>query len=193
MNSRKTFSLVAAFSLLALSAGCSTTSGSGGGLFGGKSSPAKVATVEPQNGAAIVRGTCPQVQLRDGTAYYRTYTKGGAKDKDPSKVVMQASLDNTTRECQLNGNEISMEIAAAGRVVAGPEGGPGPVTMPIRVAVVDPDGKVLYSKLTKYRTELPKGSATTQFLFKQDVTVPADKATSAHVFVGFDDGPYNTP
>ncbi|HET7412019.1 MAG TPA: hypothetical protein VFJ18_05085 [Pararhizobium sp.] len=186
----KTFGLVATLSLLALVTGC-TTSGSGG-LFGGKSSPAKIAAAEPQSSAPIVRGTCPKVQLRDGTAYYRTYTKGGAKDKDPSKVVMQASLDNTTRECRLSGNEISMTVAAAGRVLAGPQGGPGSVTMPIRVAVVDSDGKVLYSELTKYKTELPKGTATTQFLFKKDVTIPADKATSAHVFVGFDEGPYNS-
>ena len=87
-----------------------------------------------------------------------------------------------------------MEVAAAGRVVAGPAGGPGSVTMPIRVAVLNKEGEPIYSQLTKYNAELPSGTATTQFLFtKPGVTIPLDQATTARVFVGFDEGPYKTP
>lgn len=188
------FSLAASLSLLALAAGC-TTGGSGtGGLFGkGAGGQAKVAETEP-SGTTYVRGTCPEVELRDGTAYYRTYAGGGAKDEDPSKVVTQASLTETTRKCTVSGNQLTMEVAAAGRVVAGPAGGPGTVTMPIRVAVLDKEGNTIYSQLTHYKAELPSGTATTQFLFtKPDVTIPLDQATTARVFVGFDEGPYNTP
>ena len=118
-----------------------------------------------------MRGSCPEVSLRQGTASFQTYARGGKKDKDASKVVTQVSLDNTTRQCTLNGNQVTIEVAAAGRAVAGPAGGPGPVNMPIRVAVVDADGKVIYSQLTSYRTEIPSGSGTTQFLFKKDVPI----------------------
>lgn len=189
----KTFSLVASLSLLALAAGC-TTGGGSGGLFGARAGgQAKVAEAAP-SGNTYVRGTCPEVELREGTAYHRTYAKGGAKDKDPSKVVNQASLTDTTRKCTVNGNQLTMEVAAAGRLVAGPAGGPGAVTMPIRVAVLDKEGNAIYSQLTKYTAELPSGTATTQFLFtKQGVTFPLDQANSARVFVGFDEGPYDTP
>lgn len=187
----KPFSLAVTFSVLALAAGC-TTGGGSGGLFG--KSAASQPKVAAQSDNTYVRGTCPAVELRDGTAYYRTYAKGGKKDQDPSKVIHQASLTQTTRKCTVNGNQLTMEVAAAGRVVAGPAGGPGTVTMPIRVAVLNKQGEAIYSQLTKYSAQLPSGTATTQFLFtKTGVTFPLDQATSARVFVGFDEGPYDTP
>ncbi|MGN6548825.1 MAG: hypothetical protein ACTHJ3_02870 [Pararhizobium sp.] len=180
--------------MLGLAAGC-TTSG-GGSLFGGSRKP-QAASAQPQtapDSTAYVRGTCPTVELRQGTAYYRTYAGGGAKDKDPSKVVHQASLTDTTRKCTVNGNQLTMEVAAAGRVVAGPAGGGGnSVTMPIRVAVISNDGTTVYSQLTKDTVNLD-ANGSTQFVFtKPDVTFPVSQAGSVRVFVGFDEGPYNTP
>lgn len=190
----KFFGAVAALSMLGLAAGCTT--GGGGSLFGGAPKP-QAANAQPPaaaDSATYVRGTCPQVELRQGTAFYRTYTKGGAKDKDPSKVVHQASLTETTRKCTVNGDQLTMEVAAAGRVVAGPAGGGGnSVTMPIRVAVIGKDGNTVYSQLTKDTVNLD-ANGSTQFLFsKPDVTFPVSQAGAVRVFVGFDEGPYNTP
>lgn len=178
-------------SLAAFVAGCSSTGGGAGGLLGSSApKPAVEPAATPQQ---VVQGTCPTVNLRDGTAYYRTYAKGGEKDKDPTKVIHQASLADTTRQCKVSGDNVIIDVAAAGRVVAGPAGGPGTVTMPIRVAVVDGD-KTLYSELTKYPAELPAGAPTTQFLFnKPGITIPRAAADTAKVYVGFDEGPYNTP
>ena len=136
-----------------------------------------------------MRGNCPEVRLRDGTAFYQTYAGGGKKDKDPSKVITQVSLDDTTRQCSVTGGQMTMQVAAAGRAISGPAGGPGPVDMPIRVAVVDADGKVVYSQLTRYRTDIPSGSGSKQFLFKKDVPLTLDQAANAQVYVGFDEGP----
>ena len=78
-------------------------------------------------------GYCPRVQLREGTAYFTTYAKGG--QDDPAKIVHQASISDVTRSCTRAGGMLTMKVAVAGRVVSGPAGGPGTVTMPIRVAV----------------------------------------------------------
>ena len=181
---KTTFATLACVSLLA---GCSAT-GEGGdsplaaALRGG---PAAEAGAAP----AVVQGTCPPVSLREGTASYRTYAGDG--EEDSSKIVHQASIAETTRQCTLSGGEIVIEVAAAGRLLVGPAGSTGAVTMPIRVVAVRGD-EVLYSELTSYQATLDQTSD--QFLFTDpNVRIPAAGAEGVQLFVGFDEGPYDTP
>lgn len=81
-----------------------------------------------------------------------------------------------------------MTVVVQGRVVSGPAGGPGKVTMPIRVAATDED-KTLYSELTQHAVEIP-ATGSAQFVFtKADVTLPAGAGSNVTVYVGFDEGP----
>jgi len=165
-------------SLLVVIAGCNKTD-TGGAIDAGGSAAAPT--------PAVIQGACPQVYLLDGTANYRTYAKG-AKD-DPTKIVYQASLADTTRQCVQNESQLVMTVVVQGRVVAGPAGGAGTVNLPIRVAATD--GKnTLYSELTQYPVEVPTGVGTTQFIFtKAQITLPAGAGDFAKVYVGFDEGP----
>ncbi|WP_438749710.1 hypothetical protein [Pararhizobium sp. O133] len=165
-------------SLLLLAAGCNKTD-TGGAIDAGGSAAAPT--------PAVIQGTCPQVYLLDGTANYRTYAKG-AKD-DPTKIVYQASLADTTRQCVQNESQMVMTIVVQGRVVSGPAGGAGTVNLPIRVAATD--GKnTLYSELTQYPVEVAAGAGATQFIFtKADVAIPGGAGDFAKVYVGFDEGP----
>lgn len=170
-----------AMSVLLAIAGCNKTQ-TGGAIETGGSANAST--------PAVIQAACPPVTLRDGTASYRTYAKGG-KD-DPTKVVYQASLADTTRQCVQSEDALKVTVVAQGRVVAGPAGGPGKLTMPIRVAATDGE-KTLYSELTQYPVEVPPGSTNTQFVFtKADVTLPAGAGAEAKIFIGFDEGPYRT-
>lgn len=154
---------------------------------GANSQPA----VDALTNAAVVQGTCPQVELREGTAVYRTYVKGS--DGDPAKIIHQGSIADTTRQCRINGDQIVATVVAAGRLVAGPAGTSGQVDVPIRVAVIEGEN-VLYSELIKQPVMLPEGQPTTQFVFTNStVTFPASSAANAKILVGFDPGPYNTP
>ncbi|MDK1384629.1 hypothetical protein ILFOPFJJ_02228 [Ensifer psoraleae] len=170
-----------AVSLLAVLAGCNQTQ-TGGAIESGGSAAAAT--------PAVIQAACPQVTLRDGTSSYRTYAKG-AKD-DPTKIVYQASLADTTRQCVQSADALKVTVVVQGRVAAGPAGGPGKLTMPIRVAATDGE-KTLYSELTQHPVEIPQGSASTQFVFtKADVTLPAGAGAEAKIFVGFDEGPIRT-
>ncbi|OHV85607.1 hypothetical protein [Ensifer sp. LCM 4579] len=170
-----------AMSVLLAVAGCNKTQ-TGGAIEAGGSASAPT--------PAVVQAACPPVTLRDGTASYRTYAKGG-KD-DPTKVVYQASLADTTRQCVQSQDSLRVTVVAQGRVVAGPAGGPGKLTMPIRVAATDGE-KTLYSELTQFPVEVPPGSTNAQFVFtKADVTLPAGAGADAKIFIGFDEGPYRT-
>ena len=130
-----------------------------------------------QTTPAVIQGKCPKVSLRDGTAFYRTYAKKGSSD--PSQVTSQ---DQT---------QLTVNVVAAGRLVAGPQGKAGDITLPIRVAVVDRVTRdVIYSVLTSQVVTLTPSNLSTQFVFTNpNVVIPAGAGGEADVFIGFDAGP----
>ena len=130
---------------------------------------------------------CPKVELREGTAYYTTYAKGG--DGDRKQVVYQASITDVTRSCSRANGLLTMNVAVAGRVIMGPKGTAGTITMPIRVAAVQ-GADVLYSQIHQFQVAIPDTSAATQFVFSDPaVTMPIPQGTSVKVFAGYDEGP----
>jgi hypothetical protein len=145
---------------------------------GAAADPQKITTEELQ-------AFCPRVQLREGTATFRTYAKGG--QDDPAKLAYQASISDVTRACTYSGGAITMNVAVAGRVVTGPAGGSGSVTLPIRVAVLNGD-QVVYSQMHQH--QVAASSGTTQFIFNDPaVTIPAGFEKVVQIYAGFDEGP----
>jgi hypothetical protein len=150
-----------------------------------------LANVEPGRISDVeVRAYCPSVRLREGTNFYRTYDKG-AQD-DPASVIYQAALGETTRSCTYNNGILGMTVAASGRIVPGPKGRAGTINMPIRVAVTRGD-EVLYSKLHKQQVQISETGAT-QFVFTDaEVSFPQPTQRDITIFIGYDEGPYDTP
>ena len=177
--------------LLAALAGC-TTSGTDKAADGGSGSSltTPAATGDQRIKESELRAFCPSVSLRDGTAFFNTYEKGG--DRDPARVIYQAALTDTTRACQHGAGTMTIDVAAAGKVVPGPKYKSGTITMPIRVAVRQGD-QVIYSKLHKQAVTIANGDTATQFVFNDKaITVPTADKNNIQIFVGFDEGPYNT-
>jgi hypothetical protein len=175
--------LVAGFMLAV--AGCQSgdsPNSLGLGLDGSKDSDLQ----RPKVTEASLRIYCPAVTLREGTAFLNSYAKGG--DGDPAKLAYQASISDVTRSCTEVGGMTTINVAVAGRVVPGPVGAPGTITMPIRVVVVR-GSDVLYSQLHKYQVAV--GAAATQFLFNDpNVVIPTpEQGGTVQVFAGYDEGP----
>ena len=140
---------------------------------------------------AVIQGVCPAVTLREGTAYYTTYAKGG--DGDPAKVIHQASISDTTRQCRVSGDQMIVTVAVSGRVVGGPAGKSGEINLPLRVVVLEGE-TVLYSEMQNHPVTITEGGPAEQFIFTNaNVTFPASASRSAKLYAGFDPGPYNTP
>jgi hypothetical protein len=179
----RSFFMLAALGLLA---GCSSSNFS----MGSKKAAAEANPAQP----IVVQGACPQVYLREGTAFYTLYEKGAKKtpdgQADPEKLRYEASLSDVTRQCTQTAGGLTMTVAAHGRLVTGPAGQSGAsVTMPIRVAVSDGD-KAVYSELTQYPAGLAAGQGSTQFIFtKADIVLPGGVTPLTKVYVGFDEGP----
>ncbi|GHC71585.1 hypothetical protein [Limoniibacter endophyticus] len=140
--------------------------------------------VEGQVLQSDLMGFCPQVQLREGTAYFNTYERGG--EGDSSRIIYQASITDVTRSCNRANGQLNMTAAVAGRVISGPKGGAGTVSMPIRIAVVQGD-QVLYSKVFQHQTAMD-GSGAKQFVFTDTgISIPIPSNRNVAIFAGFDE------
>ncbi len=157
-------------------AGCQ--SGDGGGT-----------TAKPKISESELRAYCPNVTLREGTAFFSTYAKGG--QGDASKLVYQASISQITRACSRTDGMLTLNVAVAGKVVPGPEGVPGKISMPIRVVAVQGlEQKVIYSKLHQFEVAITDTSTATQFVFNDPaVTFPIPAEQNVQLYAGFDEGP----
>jgi hypothetical protein len=139
-----------------------------------------------------LRAFCPNVELREGTAFFTKYEKGGAPsdttEADKTKVIHQASLGEVTRACSYTGDTLTINVAAAGRLVPGPKAVAGSVTLPIRVAVTSGEA-VLYSQLTQFPVAVDPASGAATFVFNDpNVSLPKPTDRSYRVFIGFDEG-----
>lgn len=190
VNFRRFLQVAGAMSVSALLVACQSANNPDGSAVdfgvGGDNAPAEERITDVE-----ARAFCPKVLLREGTAYFNTYTKGNEENLD--EVIYQATLVDVTRSCTYNGGMIAMTVTAAGRVVPGPQGRSGTITMPIRVAVVNADGPI-YSELRKMDVSIDASTGAQQFLFQDNqISFPQPSDRVIQVFVGFDEGPYDTP
>lgn len=189
--SGRLFRLLASLSIAGLVAGCSSTDMSSSFNLGKKKEEATPSSAGP----VVVQGACPQVYLREGTAIYRQYAKGTKKGPDgladPEKLMFQATLDQTTRQCFQTGQGLRVNVVVRVRVVLGPAGKEGTYTLPIRVAATNGD-QTLYSELSQFQVSLAGGQGTGQFIFSKDNVMLTQADGMTRLFAGIDEGPYNT-
>lgn len=153
------------------------------------SSDPSIGTAKTAEGATahVVQGACPQIFMRDQDAVYRTYAKG--KKDDPQQVAFQASFGDYTRQCTLTDTNLTMTVVAQLRLIVGPAGAPGQVTLPIRITVTD-DDTVLYSEVTNFPAQISEGSGSAQVVFrKEGIKMPIGSGALVRVNIGFDQGP----
>lgn len=172
--------LTAAGLMLAV-AGCQSGDGVAGLDLGGDKRAEDSGKIKMSQLAAY----CPKVMLREGTAYFNTYA--GKGEEDASKLIYQASITDVTRTCSVAGGMTTVDVAVAGKIVPGPLGKPGTITMPIRVAAIAGD-QVVYSQLHKFPVTV--GEDATQFVFHDSaVTFPTPSERNMAIFAGYDEGP----
>lgn len=185
--------VVVASSLLAACASSSDGGGKvGGRLFGPKDPNRAVATVQQEYGPEFFMksGYCPPVQIRAGTEALVTYERN--HEKDPDFVQFQGSITKTARECHaVDADTLTVKVGIAGRVVAGPKGNAGSVTLPLRIAVVKQHGgNVFYTQEFKVPVTMTPPDFTADFsqVFDQVVFKVTPDDRDLIVYVGFDQG-----
>lgn len=153
----------------------SLTSGLGGGMFGGSSGNSEVSTVSEaqlldaaKSGDPSATGStfvgdidagCPRLVIAPHDNYITFYEVGHVGDA--LAVAQRGEITKTARECQVEPGRVTVKYGFSGRVLLGPKGQPGSVTLPIMVAVND-------GKRTRIQTDS----------VKIDVNVGLDKPIS---------------
>lgn len=162
---------------LAALAGCSSTSGEGGGgtlsnflLYGG-------ATVPPSRSDAFFEAPCPSVDVFEGGSAMRV---GSA----------QISIGELARECAVNDQDksVSVKVGVEGRVLLGPGGAGGRFTAPVRINIKVGD-RILATRTRTVSVAIPPGEAQAFFnVVEEGFVVPNQFARDYEIEVGLAGG-----
>jgi hypothetical protein len=159
-----------------------------GGGGGASSGPPNALQINPQDFEGP--GYCPELRLLVGGENFAMFERDHAGDAKYVRYL--GSITDTARECTtITDTGISIKLGVAGRVVAGPKGGAGKVTLPLKVTVLKQHGnKVLFSKT--YSATVTLGGADLSGTFSQVIDPVAFKRTANDedliIYVGFDQG-----
>lgn len=133
---------------------------------------------------------CPSVTIRSGAATYTVNGKGA--DNAVLDVRYQATIAETARECAVLGATMTMKVGIKGRVIVGPVGGPGEMTIPLRYALVreGPEPKTVVSKFRQVQVVIGENQPSVAFTdVDEDLTFPTptiNEIAAYIVYVGFD-------
>lgn len=130
---------------------------------------------------------CPVMRIRGGTEAYIVYERG--HEGDPSFIRYQGSITKTARECRATADGFAVKVGVAGRVVSGPKGGQGSVTLPVRVALNQQSTGIKFSELYKVPVTVMPPSLSGDYSHVVD-WIPVTAAPNEKdfiIYVGFDE------
>ena len=183
---RTVWRLAAGTAMAVLLAGCSM-----GSMFGGSDdasyadlNASQSQLAQAASGAMPAIATeCPPIRIRDGAEFYRSYA--GNRTSDASALRYQGVLDRVSRNCVVSNGLITVDMGAVGRVIVGPSGGDGNITVPLRFAV-QRDGLAVFSQ----RYDIPVAASTSsanEFSHTvEKVAIPYVGGETITIWVGFD-------
>lgn len=136
------------------------------------------------SGPDMLTYDCPPVTVRTGASAWQVMAGGALR--------YQATLGRLARECAIVGGTMVVKVGIEGRVLMGEKGTPGPVKVPIRIAVVQegPEPKTLTTKFFFVQVNVPADPGHVAFAtVEEQISFPLLKPgeMDRHViYVGFD-------
>lgn len=89
---------------------------------------------------------CPYIDVREGAS---TLTVRTAGDNPALSLKYQGTIVRAARQCALVNGQMVMKVGIEGRIILGPKGAPGQITVPLRIAIVDQPPGQSHTILTK--------------------------------------------
>ena len=205
-NAARTTVRVCSCGLLAIFvAGCglsSITSGLGSSIFGGSSSDSEPApgvneeqllsaAKNDQGGIATgsvgeVAHGCPRMRVSPRDNHLTIYEDGRAGDG--LAIMHRGEITKTARECQIEPGRVTVRYGFSGRVLLGPRGKPGRVTLPVNVVVTDSKREKVLSDSMKVDAAVADDKPIGYFSAVRSVTFNIPEGTRPgefELFVGF--------
>lgn len=171
------------------SAGTAASTKSEGGLIGKLFGNDKKSAIDPK--FFLDTGYCPPLTVRTGTESIALREK---KDGGPETVRFQAAINDTARECHSEGEKYNIKLGISGRLVAGPKGAAGKVSLPLRIVAIKGIDTVIYSNLFRFEVAMGSDLRSADFrnVFDIELTLTADDR-DIRLHVGFDESGKSDP
>jgi len=134
---------------------------------------------------------CPQVVAWPRDRLLTVYQPGHVGDSN--SVVHRGEITKMARECQLYSDRVIVKYGFAGRVLLGPKGGPGSVTLGVNVRVAGAQQNTLATDKMNVTTTVPPGNPAGYFSMVREIAFPIAVGTRPEdykVFVAFE---HNVP
>lgn len=196
-------------SVLALG-GCgmsSITSGLGGGMFGGSSTaPSQVTAVNeeqllaaaksdegasPQMATGDISAGCPRFVVWPRDNNLTVYEPG--RTGDGLAIMHRGEITKTARECQVEPGRVTVKYGFSGRVLLGPRGKSGNVTLPLNIFVTDAKRDKVVTERLRVDVQVAVENPIGYFSAVRTITFPVAEGARPgeyEVFVAFD---HNVP
>jgi hypothetical protein len=142
---------------------------------------------------------CPSVDYREGAATLSVNAPAAPGENAALNLRYQANFVQVARECAARSGQLSIKIGVQGRIVLGPAGGAGQITLPLRYALVREglEPKTLWTKLYTFPVIIPDNQLNVPFThIEQEMSVPMPPAVELDayvIYVGFDPEGAATP
>jgi hypothetical protein len=156
-------------------------------LFGSSRPASAQAQGGPLSSADV---DCPNVDIRPGSSTLAIAGRGA--ESSAMDLRYQATIGRTARECAVLGATMTIKVGVQGRVMIGPNGGPGQIDIPLRYALVHegPEPKTILTKLHRFPVTIGSGQPGVAFThIEEDLTIPVPDPVALQsyvVYVGFD-------
>ncbi len=173
------------------------------GLFGGDEDEKPAAAEAPTATASVLAGNqagqadagaltagsigCPSFDVSSGDRTITFHAPG--LDGDTLSVMHRGEITDTARECSPSANGLAMKYGFSGRVLLGPKGKPGSITLPAKLMVVEGTKGTLNTETVRVVVNVPAGSTTGYFSEVRDIDLPLAQGTSPksyRIYIGFD-------
>ena len=179
----------------------SLTSGIGGGWFGGQSKKAEGPSVSEEQllaaaktdtgttasiGGEVAHG-CPRFQVWSREGYVTIYEQG--RVGDGLAVMHRGEITKTARECLIEPGQVSVKYGFSGRVLLGPKGKGGRVSLPLNVFVTDAKREKVVIDKVKIDVDVALENPIGYFSMVRTITftIPEGSRPGEYeVYVGFD-------
>jgi hypothetical protein len=177
----------------------SLTSGIGSGWFGSSKSTESGSVDQDQLLAAAKTETgsvggfgdvaygCPRFQVWARDGYVTMYEPGHVGDG--LAVMHRGEITKTARECQIEPGRVTVKYGFSGRVLLGPRGKAGSVTLPVNITVTDTKREKIASDNVSVDATVAVDNPIGYFSTVRSLTFSVPEGARAgdfEVFVGFD-------
>lgn len=152
MATHRALKLAVSLWAASLLSGCglsSITSGLGSGIMGGGTAKTETGAVSeeqllsaaqsgdagPPVGGIEVAAGCPKFTTWPRDNFVTIYEQG--RVGDGMAVMHRGEITKTARECTIEPGRVTVKYGFSGRILLGPKGRPGPITLPVSVFVTD--------------------------------------------------------